>query len=664
MKGIDLLKFGITYEWLQKIKVIIALDIGHAETAGCWCLISSNNVLPLEMDGNGSTKIISAVLKKNKDDQTWQVCPINAPDLFAFEEVHVKFKDLPSALNKGVTEEGGTEKKKDMLLKFVQTVIKNIRCHNEGLDWDANSVLLFVGIPSSQKWKGQAEEYAKIIHEACGCQVAIMPESRASLFKAILDIKQDLLESGVIVIDLGSSTLDWTYLYKDLKSSRVESDEDSINLGAGKIEDLMYQNLCGDQGREQKIAEIMEDMKRYSFFLEWTEDQLRQEAEKVYESEMRNRAAKNPGKVNLELRSKKEEYFGADSKKQLYVYDTVEGKTQKVTFDYKFMEEAEKGVIHTSFDLRYKDGIWNGSWYQDCEKIFREIKKRIDNKPYKTVILTGGASRMIFVQQLAKEVFSDRAKVLVDQNPSTCVARGMAYAGRMDLEANLKFPIVLKNVQDKLMEKGVVKASAQEAANLLGAEVFKKAMWPAFKEWKNLSGNHCPSEIADLARKNLESMQHEIEFKNLVKESIAKGVLSRKDDIISAINEAYYSVYLRKIPKEYKIALDENMLKSISDGVIGYTFGDGMKNYIIKALSYTGWGFWDTYENNMSKDERERRVDRIEDEKRTIPEDFCNLYMQALVSKLFENKNNMERLNKCIEDAVQTMIDDLAAYFA
>ena len=674
MNGIDLQKFGITYEKMQGIKVIIALDIGHAETAGCWCLASSNNVLPLEMDGNGSTKIVSAVLKKNKADQTWQVRSINAPDLFAFEEVHVKFKDLPSALNKGVLEEGGTEKKEYVLVNFTRTVLENIRRYNEGLKWDSDSVLLFVGVPSSQRWKDQAEEYAKIIRKACDCQVAIMPESRASLFKAVLDIKQDLLESGVIVIDLGSSTLDWTYLYKDLKSSRVESDEDSINLGAGKIEDLMYQNHCGDQGREQAIAQTMREMKRFPFCQDWTEDQLRKEAEKVYNSENQksdSRKAKDEGKLNLELRSKKENYFGADGAiEEQHVYKTVEGKTETIKINHEFMEGEEHGVIHTSFDLRYRDGIWDGSWYQDCEKIFLEIKERIGNKPYKTVILTGGASRMSFVQQLAKKVFSDRAsiqdrvRILVDQNPSTCVARGMAYAGRMDLEANLKFPDVVKEVRYKMASQGVVNGIAQEAAVLLSEKVYKQAMWPAFVEWRGLSGDHCPKEIGDRARRKLDCIQREYWFKDFVKESIAKGVLNRKDDIISAINEAYKSIYRREIPEEYKITLDEKALKNISDGVIGYTFADSMKDYIKQALSYSGLGILDTYEKDMSKDEREKRVDRIKQKNRTSASDFCRIYIVDMMNKLLSKADNMGRLNKCIEDVVQTMIDDLAAYFA
>ena len=51
--------------------------------------------------------------------------------------------------------------------------------------------------------------------------------------------------------------------------------------------------------------------------------------------------------------------------------------------------------------------------------------------PPEVVILTGGASRMAFFQQACREAFSDALVVLCPE-PECSIARGLAYAGRVD----------------------------------------------------------------------------------------------------------------------------------------------------------------------------------------------------------------------------------------
>ena len=51
--------------------------------------------------------------------------------------------------------------------------------------------------------------------------------------------------------------------------------------------------------------------------------------------------------------------------------------------------------------------------------------------PPEVVILTGGASRMAFFQQACREAFADALVVLCPE-PECSIARGLAYAGRVD----------------------------------------------------------------------------------------------------------------------------------------------------------------------------------------------------------------------------------------
>lgn len=52
-------------------------------------------------------------------------------------------------------------------------------------------------------------------------------------------------------------------------------------------------------------------------------------------------------------------------------------------------------------------------------------------RPPKVVLLTGGASRMTFFQQLCRETFPDSV-LHVSATPEFDIARGLAYAGHVD----------------------------------------------------------------------------------------------------------------------------------------------------------------------------------------------------------------------------------------
>ena len=56
--------------------------------------------------------------------------------------------------------------------------------------------------------------------------------------------------------------------------------------------------------------------------------------------------------------------------------------------------------------------------------------------PPEVVILTGGASRMAFFQQACREAFADALVVLCPE-PECSIARGLAYAGRVDERLSL-----------------------------------------------------------------------------------------------------------------------------------------------------------------------------------------------------------------------------------
>lgn len=678
MRGIDLLKFGITLEQLEAIKTIIAFDLGHGETTCCYTRVDGKMVpSPVNLDGDSNQKLVTALLKKNRQDNQWITLKLGR-DLSFYEEVHTKFKSIPRALNMGEMEEGSDYTKKCLLQAFVKEVLKNVKIYNEGLDMDPDTVLLFIGIPSSIQWKNQDLAYADIIKEVSPYKTVIMPESRAALFKAILDKKENfnLLDNGLIVIDLGSSTLDWTYLLKDLKTRQVESEEDSINLGGGLIEDMMCEKGCFEDtvSNEEEIENLCKMMRMLPAYIGKTDKEIRIDALKAYEAGKKDRSVnvedntpKDLQKLRLELRAVKEEYFDSEGKLTKAVrYVTKSGKARNITVDKTFMEAEKNGVIHQKMNLNTKDGLWTGSWYEDCRRLFEDVKNTIGRRPYKTIILTGGASKMGFVLKLCREVFPD-TRILLDMNPSTCVARGMAYAGEMDVRATLAFPKVMDKIMEKIQSPEFIQVYSQRAVELLNDTIYEEAIWPAFVKWKELDGGHKPREIAETSRQKLAELQARDGYKENVKTAIAEGVYSKKEDIIQIVNESFEEIYRRTIPEDYKFAIDYGQLRNICDGVIYFTFNDEFENFIEGALSFLGGtsGFLKTIDKTMDSRERAHRVDRIVTENRhPTTKKFCTKYLESMIGKLLQKSTVKEQLRNLMEPAVQTMLDDLGAYFA
>ena len=64
------------------------------------------------------------------------------------------------------------------------------------------------------------------------------------------------------------------------------------------------------------------------------------------------------------------------------------------------------------------------------------MKRMLDERglPCRAVVLTGGASHMPFVTEIAQRVFEGCA-VVREQNPSITVARGLSIIGDTDLRA-------------------------------------------------------------------------------------------------------------------------------------------------------------------------------------------------------------------------------------
>lgn len=96
-----------------------------------------------------------------------------------------------------------------------------------------------------------------------------------------------------------------------------------------------------------------------------------------------------------------------------------------------------KGFIRESADYFYSDDEIEGllsDYIASIKKAFVSYRDTYLKKmPVKLILLTGGASRMDFIQQIAREVFGYDGGFYKETNPSLTISNGIALAGRADL---------------------------------------------------------------------------------------------------------------------------------------------------------------------------------------------------------------------------------------
>lgn len=395
---------------------IIGLDFGHCEIAAA--MIQSMNdetfrVMNLFLDGNKNT-----------------VIPAEAEyhgELFNY------FKASPKHFNEKVRGNEVTVIRRDLMSLLFRKVMDGIREHNTEIA-DGEQILLIVGCPASEEWTADKsrKEYEQLIKKATGAaEVRVIPESRAAMFSALADGKGRMISAGdgAVVYDFGSSTADSTYMKSGERCVEV-----SWNLGARAIEKTLCRMMC---------CEASEKADRLGLDIVPSE---------------------NYANLERRLRAVKEAYFNGPSDEESSVFawkfSTAGGKklTAILDIDDELMDRA---LGEEEVNVELNGALLAGSWKYCCKEFFRKSKTLIEeNYSVKEIVLTGGASKMDFIAQYAREIFPE-PKYVVTCSPNPCfsVSQGLIWAGLVDEMENECVAAVKKAVR---------------SSNVFGVDVLKK----------------------------------------------------------------------------------------------------------------------------------------------------------------------------------------------
>ena len=102
------------------------------------------------------------------------------------------------------------------------------------------------------------------------------------------------------------------------------------------------------------------------------------------------------------------------------------------------------------------------------------------------VLLTGGASRMPFVREIARDIFGNE-KVKLGAEPEVAIAKGLALAGRIGVRANgfrADMRQLLSSSQVETLVEGRVSQLGQALGQAVASGFMTRFARPAFRRWQ------------------------------------------------------------------------------------------------------------------------------------------------------------------------------------
>lgn len=339
---------------------------------------------------------------------------------------------------------------------FVRKVSEDAVERDQDLN-GARPVRWFFGAPSG--WNRELRgEYAALLRTAGLPQVDVVPESRAALLYAResgeVKIDTGRLSGAVLVVDLGSSTTDFTAVLGRRTGPPLDT---GLPLGAGLIDRTILEQQLDRNPQGAELREFLQEERSVRLILE------------------------------LMCREVKENFFRTDRSKFAADPEATVGTIHRV--------KTRGGVLHFDIELTAGDmaavldtpqpTLDGRSWRQAYRDALDGAAAGLPGPP-DAVLLTGGASRMHFVLEQAREVFgTDR--VFLGTEPEVAIARGLALAGRMSIRA-AGFRADIRGLLDSDRVGSLVADRLPQLAERLGEAVAdgmtERHVIPAFRRWR------------------------------------------------------------------------------------------------------------------------------------------------------------------------------------
>lgn len=363
----------------------IGFDLGDGES--CVAYLTRENVIePRILSVSGSMSFVTAVADYREETL---VGPM-ALSTEGAQNVSIRFKSRVRT---------NPDEAFSDILRFLQGVTLQLKAAPELEPLEECKTT--VGCPAG--WNDELRaRYQALCEEAGLPNVTLTSESRAAFLYARnargIAADEDFLSGSTLVIDIGSSTLDFAYVV-DGREHGVGTFGDN-HLGGGVLDECILRQAVADLPARER--EKVEDVFRRS--PTWRSHAL------------------------YAARRVKEAYF-TDEKK--YEKEPCVGR---VRLYYDGRQEIIFRLTQESIEKICRQPVaelQNRSFLANLQDALNRARQQTAANPPRVLVLTGGASRMAFFREACREAFPE-ARLICCPEPEFSIARGLAYAGRTD----------------------------------------------------------------------------------------------------------------------------------------------------------------------------------------------------------------------------------------
>ena len=423
----------------MEILETIGFDLGHGETAVAKAIVESIEPPQMLEINNKKNQITALGWHPKLGYLVGEQALIQA----GVTQLTISFKQKPN----------NDPKYRETISTFVATYYRLLQ-ESKQVEGKEGSYF-YIGCPSG--WSvSDRSEYQKLLQEAGIPQLNVVPESRAAFMQAkeAGKLEYDKLVGSVLIVDIGSSTTDFT-LVKSLEE--IPIDFGSNTLGASLIDKAIFAQTLANHEQKALLEKV---------FKEYPHHQARCE---------------------LACRKAKEDYF---SNEQLYSDpESFARGFESINEQIYFIPQVNKLLMEEILNQPLLE-LEHHSWIKSFRDSLTEAKEKLEKLGIvpKLVLMTGGASRMKFTHVLCQEMFPEPETLLrPDPEPERCIAMGLARVGRWDLRA-----AAFKQEVNKLFTsnklKGLIERHIPELMESLTKPLadglIVNAVKPALKDWQ------------------------------------------------------------------------------------------------------------------------------------------------------------------------------------
>ena len=361
---------------------ILGFDLGDGESA-VTLLDGESTVEPRVLPLCGRTSLLSAVATRDGRIVVGEEASVLSGALDAQVRFKSRYLTDPQAAS--------------AIRAFAQGVMGLLLAAEPGLMAEVSCTV--VGCPAG--WgEGRREQYAALIESAGFPNVRVVPEPRAAFLYARhargLRIDAELMRKSAMVIDIGSSTTDFAYIVDGHQQNLALFGD--TNLGGGVLDALILRRAVQSSPDAEAISRVFEKSPAWRSYCE------------------------------LEARRLKEKYFLSEEKGR-------EGALTvplTICYDDTLMLELRLDEAIVGSLVNESALALGGRSFMTClQDALRAAQEASRDCPPEVVILTGGASRMAFFRAACQQAFP-KSVMVVCPEPECSIARGLAYAGRVD----------------------------------------------------------------------------------------------------------------------------------------------------------------------------------------------------------------------------------------